>query len=198
MRLIRIVIMSIKFPKVYLASKSPRRHELLKMAGIPFEWIDVDVEETYPDDMPIEEVPEFLARKKAEAAIPLMPGEGLVLGADCVVILKDTIFGKPADAAEAKQMLHLLSGNHHLVISGVFLGNASRGISFSDYTSVWIDKMTEEEIDYYVTNFAPMDKAGSYGIQDWLGWTKVSRIEGSFANVMGLPIHRVYEELKKW
>jgi len=185
-------------PPLYLASKSPRRQELLRSAGIEFKLIEVDVEEIYPDDMPAEDVPEYLARKKAEAAIPLLKDDGLVLTADSIVILHNTVFGKPLDAAEAKKMVALLAGHHHLVITGVFIGNHDHGISFSDYTSVWIGAMTPDEIDFYVENFSPLDKAGSYGIQDWLGWTKVSRIEGSFANVMGLPVHRVYETLKNW
>ena len=190
--------MKLHHPPLYLASKSPRRQELLRAAGIAFELIDVDVEETYPDDMSIEDIPEYLARKKAEAAIPLLKNEGIVLTADSVVILQNTVFGKPVDAAEAAKMLEMLSGHHHMVITGVFLGNQHGGTSFSDFTSVWIDKMTPEEIDFYVGTKSPLDKAGSYGIQDWLGWTKVSRVEGSFANVMGLPVHRVYEMLKNW
>lgn len=130
--------------------------------------------------------------------MPLLPPDGIVLTADVIVILHNTVFGKPADAREAKQMLRMLAGNHHLVITGVFIGNHEDGVSFSDYTSVWIAPLTDEEIDYYVDTAAPLDKAGSYGIQDWIGWTKVSRIEGSYANVMGLPIHKVYETLMKW
>ena len=128
----------------------------------------------------------------------LLKNNGIVVRADSVVILHNTVFGKPADAAEAKKMLGMLSGHQHLVITGVFIGNHDGVTSFSDFTSVWIEKMTADEIDYYVSTKSPLDKAGSYGIQDWLGWTKVSRIEGSFANVMGLPVHRVYEELKRF
>lgn len=190
--------MLLHYPPLYLASKSPRRQELLRSAGIDFELIDVDVEETYPDDMAVEDIPEFLARKKAEAAIPLLKDHGLVLAADSIVILHNTVFGKPVDHDEARKMLTLLQGNHHLVITGVFIGNDKKGISFSEFTSVWIANMSPEEIDFYIDQYAPLDKAGSYGIQDWLGWSKVSRIEGSFANVMGLPIHRVYETLKNW
>jgi septum formation protein len=190
--------MALHHPPLYLASKSPRRQELLRSAGIDFDLIEVDVEEIYPEDMAVEDIPEYLARKKAEAAIPLLQGDGLVLTADSIVILHNTVFGKPLDAAEAKKMVGLLSGHHHLVITGVFIGNHAQGISFSDYTSVWIEAMTPEEIDFYVATYKPFDKAGSYGIQDWLGWTKVSRIEGSFANVMGLPVHRVYDVLKNW
>lgn len=184
-------------PKLFLASKSPRRQELLQAAQIPFELVDVNVEENYPEEMEIEDIPEYLARKKAEAAIPLVGEHDLVLAADSVVILHDTVFGKPLNAEEAKKMIGMLAGHHHLVITGVFIGNRHSGTSFSDYTSVWIEPMTKNEIEYYVDHFSPLDKAGSYGIQDWLGWTKVSRIEGSFANVMGLPVHRVYAALKE-
>jgi septum formation protein len=185
-------------PPLYLASKSPRRQELLKAAGIAFSLIDVDVAEDHPADMEVEDIPEYLARKKAEAAIPLIDGDSLVLAADSVVILDDKIYGKPADAAEAKEIITALAGRHHLVITGVFIGNHGRGIGFSDFTSVWIDAMTPEEIAYYVDTTPPLDKAGAYGIQDWIGWARVSRIEGSYANVMGLPVHKVYETLKKW
>ncbi|MDZ4747765.1 MAG: Maf family protein [Saprospiraceae bacterium] len=190
--------MYLDHPPLFLASKSPRRQELLSAAGISFQLIDVDVEEVFPEDMVVEDVPEFLARKKATAAIPLVPHESIVLAADSVVILDNIVFGKPADQTEAMEMLSKLAGRHHLVITGVFLGNHVRGIGFSEFTSVWIEPMSPEEIAYYVQTFPPLDKAGSYGIQDWLGWSKVSRIEGSYANVMGLPIHKVYETLSEW
>lgn len=190
--------MQLNHPPLYLASKSPRRQELLKAAGIPFQLIDVDVEEDFPEDMVVEDVPEFLARKKATAAIPLIAHDSIVLAADSIVILDNIVFGKPAHSSEAIEMLTKLAGRHHLVITGVFLGNHVRGVGFSEFTSVWIDPMSPEEIAYYVHTFPPLDKAGSYGIQDWLGWSKVSRIEGSYANVMGLPIHKVYETLYSW
>jgi septum formation protein len=190
--------MQLNHPPLYLASKSPRRQELLKAAGIPFQLIDVDVEENFPDDMVVEDVPEFLARKKATAAIPLVPHDSIVLAADSVVILDNIVFGKPTDANEAMEMLSKLAGRHHLVITGVFLGNHLLGVGFSDFTSVWIESMSPAEIEYYVNTYPPLDKAGSYGIQDWLGWSKVSRIEGSYANVMGLPVHKVYETLLQW
>jgi septum formation protein len=190
--------MKLHHPPLYLASKSPRRQELLKAAGIEFTLIDVDVEEDFPDDMDIEDVPEYLARKKAEAAIPLLDATSLVLAADSVVILHDKIFGKPVNDAEAIEMISLLAGHHHLVITGVFIGNHANGVGFSEYTSVWLEPMSKEEIEYYVKTTPPLDKAGAYGIQDWIGWAKVSRIEGSYANVMGLPVHQVYETLRSW
>jgi septum formation protein len=190
--------MLIKHPPLLLASKSPRRQELLKAAGIVFETIEVDVEEDFPDDMDVEKVPEFLAKKKAEAAVPLMNDTQLILSADSVVILDNVIYGKPGDREHAIEMITTLAGQKHLVITGVFLCDKHNGLGFSEYTYVWIDEMTRAEIEYYVDHDQPYDKAGSYGIQDWIGWAKVSRIEGSYANVMGLPVQRVYEELGKW
>lgn len=185
-------------PPLLLASKSPRRQDLLRAAGIDFKLIDVDVEEIYPDDMKVEIVPEFLARKKAEAAIPLMEPDHLILAADSVVIKDGVIFGKPTDRLHAIEMTSLLSGHHHTVITGVFICNSQKGIGFSEFTEVWIEAMSTDEIEYYIDHFLPLDKAGSYGIQDWIGWAKVSRIEGSYANVMGLPVHKVYEVLNEW
>jgi len=187
--------MKLHHPPLYLASKSPRRQELLTAAGIEFKLIDVDVEEDFPDDMDIEDVPEYLARKKAEAAIPLLDATSLVLAADSVVILHDKIFGKPANEAEAIEMISLLAGHHHLVITGVFIGNHSNGVGFSEYTSVWLEPMSREEIEFYVKASPPMDKAGAYGIQEWFGFMAVAKVEGSYTNVMGLPTAKVYEYL---
>ena len=185
-------------PNLLLASKSPRRQELLKAAGIQFQTIDIDVEETYPDDMEVELVPEYLARKKAEAAVHFLKEGDLILAADSVVIMNGEIYGKPGDRQHAIEMIGNLAGHKHLVITGVFLCDHHDGIGFSEHTYVWFDTMTLDEIEYYVEQFKPFDKAGSYGIQDWIGWAKVSRIEGSYANVMGLPVQRVYEELQNW
>jgi len=190
--------MQLTHPTLLLASKSPRRQDLLRSAGIDFKLIDVDVEEIYPQEMDVELVPEFLARKKAEAALPLIQHDQLILAADSVVIMDGEIFGKPTDRNHAFEMITTLAGHRHLVITGVFLCNKSKGIGFSEYTYVWIEPMSREEIEYYVDHFLPLDKAGSYGIQDWIGWAKVSRIEGSYANVMGLPVQRVYQALQEW
>ena len=183
---------------ILLASKSPRRQELLSAVGLKFKLIDVDVEETYPDDMAVENVPEYLARKKAEAAIPFLENDQLILAADSVVIMDGEIYGKPGDRKHAIEMIRTLSGHKHLVITGVFICDHHNGVGFSEYTYVWFDKISDEEIEYYVDHFQPFDKAGSYGIQEWIGWAKVSRIEGSYANVMGLPVQRVYEEVNNW
>jgi septum formation protein len=185
-------------PPVLLASKSPRRQELLRAAGIDFKLIDVDVEENYPEEMNVELVPEFLAHKKAKAALPFIQPGHVVLAADSVVIMNGKIFGKPADRQDAFEMVKILAGHRHLVITGVAICNNNRSIGFSEHTYVQIEQMHTEEIEYYVDHFLPLDKAGSYGIQDWIGWAKVSRIEGSYANVMGLPVQRVYEVLHGW
>lgn len=190
--------MNLNHPPLFLASKSPRRQELLSSAGIKYTLLNVDVEEIHPDDMDIEDVPEYLARLKAEAAIPQLNNNDLVLAADSVVILDDRIYGKPTSEEEAIEMISALSGRQHLVITGVFIGNHKHGEGFSDFTSVWLNPMTKEEIQFYVRECSPLDKAGAYGIQDWIGWTKVKRIEGSYANVIGLPIHKVYEVLSTW
>ncbi len=184
--------------KIYLASKSPRRHDLLKAAEIPFDYIDLDVEETFPEDLPIHQVPEYLARKKAEAAFDLVSPDDIIIAADVIVVFRDQIFGKPVDEQDARRLISALCGHEHLVITGVFIGHRDKAVSFSDHTQVWLDPITEDELDFYVKEYKPFDKAGSYGIQDWIGWTKVSRIEGSYANVMGLPIHRVYQVLRDW
>lgn len=190
--------MYINHPTLLLASKSPRRQELLKAAGIKFETIDIDVEEIYPDDMEPENVPEFLARKKAEAAVPHLKQGQLILAADSIVILDGEILGKPGDRKHAIEMIKGLAGHKHIVVTGVFLCDSHDGLGFSEYTHVWFDAMRSDEIEYYVDHFKPYDKAGAYGIQEWIGWAKVSRIEGSYANVMGLPVQRVYEELQNW
>ena len=142
--------------------------------------------------------PNIWHEKKAETAIPFLENDQLILAADSVVIMDGEIYGKPGDREHAIEMIRTLSGHKHLVITGVFICDHHNGVGFSEYTYVWFDKISDEEIEYYVDHFQPFDKAGSYGIQEWIGWAKVSRIEGSYANVMGLPVQRVYEEVNNW
>lgn len=184
-----------QLPKVRLASKSPRRHALLKLAHIEYEVALLDVDESYPADMPIAEVPEYLARIKARAAAPLFPNE-IVLAADCVVIHNDQILGKPQSAQDAIATITQLAGSRHSVVTGVCLKQGQQEIAFSDSTLVELETMSLAEIEWYVSNYEPFDKAGSYGIQDWIGHCKVRRIEGSYNNVMGLPTHKVYQALR--
>ncbi|MCS7036285.1 MAG: Maf family nucleotide pyrophosphatase [Saprospiraceae bacterium] len=179
-----------------LVSKSPRRRQLLQEAGFTFSVQGLDVDESFPDNMPVEEVAEHLARRKAHAGRHLITGEEILISADSVVIREGCIYNKPEDYEEAAHMLRQLSGAQHTVITGVCLLSAERERSFSDRSEVFFEPLTEEEIDFYIRNYRPFDKAGAYGVQEWVGLCKIRRIEGSYANVMGLPVHRVYAELK--
>jgi septum formation protein len=181
--------------KLILASNSPRRHELLKGLDLDFEVrVKKGVGEKYPEDLPAEKVPEYISKEKA-AAYDIQEGETL-LTADTVVILNGEIMGKPKDAAEAKEMLLKLSGHTHHVVTGISITTRDKQVSFSDTTAVTLRDLTDEEIDYYIEHYKPFDKAGAYGVQEWIGYIGVTRIEGSFYNVMGLPVERVYEALK--
>jgi len=181
-------------PTIFLASKSPRRKHLLEASSIPFKVLEVDVEETYPENLAIEEVPEFLAAKKAKAAMEIKP-DGIILAADSIVVMEGRIFEKPTDRQNAIDIIQTLAGKSHVVITGVCLMSSKRNIHFSDHSEVHLAYMSTEEIEWYVDTYEPYDKAGAYGIQDWIGHCKVDRIVGSYNNIMGLPTHRVYEEL---
>lgn len=174
-----------------LASKSPRRHQLMTMAGIPFNIITKETEEVYPKHLAPEEVPQFLAELKALDIAKDHP-ERTILSADTVVILEGTILGKPANRDEAKAMLLLLSGKTHTVITGVCLWQKNKVIRFSNNTDVQFHVLKESEIDYYLDQYKPYDKAGAYAIQEWIGAVAIASIHGCFYNVMGLPISQVY------
>ena len=179
-----------------LASKSPRRRELLKLLDIPFEIVDItDIEERYPDTLDHKEVPEFLSRLKSEAYKDSLNKGDILITADTVVILHNEIIGKPKDTEDAKRMLRLLSDNTHTVVTGVTLASLIKSISFSVETEVTFSNLSEDDIDYYVEKYNPLDKAGAYGIQDWIGAVGIKGIKGSYYNVMGLPVHRLYHEL---
>lgn len=181
---------------ILLGSKSPRRRELLEMLRIPFNSIVIGIKEEYPASLPPTEVPEYLARLKAQAFADRLDCRELIITADTVVICDEEILGKPRNAEDAGKMLRKLSGKSHLVVTGVCVSTADRTESFSSTTTVRFAELTDEEISYYVDNFMPLDKAGAYGIQEWIGGVAVSGIDGSFYNVMGLPIHRLYQLLK--
>lgn len=184
--------------KVILASNSPRRKELLSGLGIRYEVKTLpDIEETYPDTLKGEEIPLYIAREKAEAYRSLMQPDELFITADTIVWLDGMVMGKPSDEADARDMLRRLSGRTHQVITGVCLTTAAFRKSFSAVTDVTFAALSESEVDYYVNRYAPMDKAGAYGIQEWIGFVGVERIEGSYFNVMGLPVQRLYRELEK-
>ena len=183
--------------KIILASASPRRRELLGGLDVAFEVRVVPgIEESYPHDLPVEEIPQYISREKA-LAYKAVDNE-LVITADTVVILDDEVLGKPIDDADATRMLRKLSGRTHRVITGVTLTMATRQRSFHVTTEVTFKSFTEEEISYYVNHYHPLDKAGSYGIQEWIGYVGVTSLKGSFFNVMGFPVQRIYEEICKF
>lgn len=183
--------------KLVLGSKSPRRQSLIQELGFPVEMRIKEVEEIYPADLPSKEVPEFLAKLKAEPLLAsLIEGE-ILITSDTIVLLDDTVIGKPKSKEDAKKMLAHLSGKRHTVISGVCMSSTVLQHSFSSFTQVYFDELTSEEIEHYVETFQPLDKAGSYGIQEWIGYIGVSKIEGCYYNVMGLPLHDLYKELKR-
>lgn len=183
--------------KVVLASKSPRRKELLGMLDIPFEIkVKEGIDESYPADMPTIEVAEFLSRLKGKAYAEDIKGNEMVITADTVVILDGRIYGKPKDETDAVDMLMQLQGRTHIVASGVCVATKEKIISFTTTTEVTFAPLTREETAWYVEKYRPIDKAGAYGIQEWIGCAAVARIDGSFYNVMGLPVHQLYNVLK--
>ena len=182
-----------------LASASPRRQMLLSDLDLNFSVPSlIDVDEVYPETLHKSEVAEFLAQKKAQAYLPSLSSNDILITADTVVICDDTVMGKPSTLDEAKEMLALLSGREHDVITGVSLVNKKLTRVFSVDTKVFFRKLTSSEINYYVEKYRPLDKAGAYGIQEWIGYVGVSSIEGSYFNVMGLPVQRLYCELEKF
>lgn len=184
--------------KVVLASNSPRRKELLSGLGIAYEVKTLPgIEESYPAGLEGEEIPLYIALGKAAAYRDRMQPDELIITADTIVWMDGRVMGKPKDEAEARGMLRSLSGRTHRVITGVCLTTKEFQKSFSTVTEVTFAPLTEEEIDYYVARYRPLDKAGSYGIQEWIGFVGVERIEGSYFNVMGLPVQRLYKELRK-
>ncbi len=181
--------------KVILASGSPRRKQLLQDAGISFEVKTTDFEETFPPDMPAENVAEYLAIGKNQASRKNFESE-LIITADTVVIFNDQILGKPKDHSEAIQTIGLLSGKVHEVVTGVCISDPFKQIAFSSSTRVKFSNLASAEIERYVKEFQPLDKAGSYAIQEWIGLIGIEWIHGSFYNVVGLPVHEVYRILK--
>ncbi|MBT1697769.1 septum formation protein Maf [Fulvivirgaceae bacterium PWU4] len=188
--------MKLKRPLI-LASSSPRRQYLMKEAGFEFVIEKPDVDESFPADMPVDQVARYLASKKAEY-FRLKIRDEIVVTADTVVILFNKILNKPQDRKEAIEMLSSLSGRTHLVMTGVCIVSKEKEESFDDTTEVTFQALTREEIEFYVDHYKPYDKAGAYGAQDWIGMVAIQRISGSYFNVMGLPIHKVYEHLKHW
>ncbi len=189
----------LKSYRLILASQSPRRRQLLGDAGIEFELSPrYECEERYPDELPAVEVAEYLSRLKSEAYPEPLGKKDILLTADTIVVACDKVLGKPEDREDAIQTIKMLSGREHEVITGVTLRSATRAVSFSSHSKVNFRVLTDEEIAYYVDTYSPMDKAGAYGIQEWIGYVGIEGIEGSFYNVMGLPVQRLYCELDKF
>jgi len=184
--------------RIILASHSPRRKELLAGLGLPFEVRVLEgIDESYPDDLPVSEVALHIAGKKADAYRRIIRDDELVITADTVVIVGDEILGKPADEEDAVRMLHLLSGRTHQVTTGVCLLTAAQEHAFDVTTDVTFKAFSDEEVRYYVSHYKPFDKAGAYGIQEWIGYIGVTGLHGSYYNVMGLPVQRIYSELQR-
>lgn len=182
--------------KILLASKSPRRRELLQQLRIPFQTIAINgIDESYPENLAAINVAQYISGIKADAYLDRIDGDELLITADTIVICENKILGKPTGREEAIEMLKLLSGKTHTVTTGVTLTTRSRRTSFTSVTEVTFSKLEEEDIIYYVDNFLPYDKAGAYGIQEWIGAVAITSINGSYYNVMGLPVNRLYQEL---
>ncbi len=187
--------MNLKYPLI-LASKSPRRQELLRMAGIPFSLQTKDTDESYPAELEAHSVARFLSEKKAAAFRGEIDDQQILLTSDTTVLVDTQVLGKPENEKEALAMLQLLSGRSHKVVSAASLLHKNNIISFDDTTEVFFRTLKEEEIMYYIEHYKPFDKAGAYGIQEWIGMVGIEKIEGSYYNVMGLPVHKVYQHLE--
>lgn len=194
-----MVLENLKGKRILLASKSPRRHYLLQELGIDFEVVDnFKDDEFYPENMAISEIPVYLAKKKADKYNELLDDASILIAADTIVWCDNKVVNKPGSYDEAYQMLHRLSDNKHTVITGVCLRSAKKETTFTATTDVYFTKLSDNEIKYYLEKFKPFDKAGAYGIQEWIGFIGIEKIEGSYFNVMGLPVQKVYKELKKF
>jgi septum formation protein len=184
--------------RIILASQSPRRKQLLEWACLDFDVLVSDAKEDFPSEMPINEVPVFIARKKALAAQQRAEKGAIIIGADTIVVLNERIIGKPTDREDAIHILKSLSGSRHEVITGVVIIKDGLEISFEDSTSVWFHPLNDAQIAFYVDEYEPYDKAGAYAIQEWIGVIGIKKIEGDFYNVMGLPVSRLMKELAPW
>ena len=184
---------------IVLASNSPRRRELLAGLGIEFEVrVLPDIDESYPADLPVMQIAEYIAHEKASAYLLTMKDNDLVITADTVVIIGNEVLGKPKDEEDAKRMLRLISGKTHQVVTGVCLTTTKQQRHFSVSTDVTFKDLPENEKNYYITKYKPFDKAGAYGIQEWIGYVGVTSLNGSYFNVMGLPVQKLWEELKRY
>ncbi len=184
--------------KIILGSKSPRRKAILEQAGFQVEVVSFDVEEDYPDTLKVDEIAEYLAIKKAQPCLPLCTDEAIVITADSIVVLEGVVYGKPESFDHAVDILSKLSGNVHQVYTGVCIADRNHKTSFTERSDIRFATLELDEIHYYLETCKPFDKAGAYGIQDWIGLCKVEWIDGTFSNIMGLPMARLYKEIKNW
>lgn len=184
--------------KLILGSKSPRRKELLASIGLQFEIRTKETDENYPESLPIDQVAEYIAQLKADDLIENLKDDEILLCADTTVQIDNILLGKPKDAIEASKMLSLLSGRTHIVTTGVVLASNEMELSFSVKTEVTFKPLSKDEIEYYIETYKPFDKAGSYGIQEWIGYIGIQKINGSYNNVVGLPTQEVYQALQKF
>ena len=193
------MLSNLKKYHIILASKSPRRQELLRGMGVEFSIMTKETDESFPPEMPLEEVPKYLSLQKSLAFNEdELPAGFLLITSDTVVICEGEILGKPQDKADAVRMLRLLSGKTHHVVTGVTVRSAEKTESFAVRSNVTFAALDDEEIDYYIEHCKPYDKAGAYGIQEWIGYVGISGLEGSFYNVMGLPTRKLYQCLKSF
>ncbi len=181
--------------KIILASQSPRRKQLLEWAEVPFDILVKETDESFPADLPLEEIAIHIARNKA-LAIKMAAGQKPVLAADTIVVLGNEVIGKPKDREDAVSILSRLSGNRHQVITGVCIQYGDKEISFAETTEVEFHPLTREQLEFYVDHYKPYDKAGAYAIQEWIGVVGIKQIKGDFYNVMGLPVSRVVKALE--
>jgi len=188
--------MKINKYNIWLASQSPRRQQLLQELGLDFKVVTKNgLEENYPERLKKHEIPEFLSQQKANAYINELEKNTLLITADTIVWSENKVLGKPKDYNDAVNILNSLSGKKHIVITGVCLTTKEKQKTFSTTTEVFFKKLTNEEINYYITNYKPYDKAGAYGIQEWIGYIGIEKIIGSYFNVVGLPVQKLYSEL---
>lgn len=185
--------------KIILASNSPRRKELLAGLGLDFTVRPLSgIDESYPSELKGEDIPKYISGQKAKAYKKSMADDELIITADTIVYVDGEVLGKPTDKDDARRMFHLMSGRKHGVITGVSIVTKDKTVQFATTTKVTFAALTDEEIDYYIDNYHPYDKAGAYGIQEWIGYVGITGIEGSYFNVVGLPVQRLYTELKNF
>lgn len=194
-----MILTNLHDKKIILASKSPRRYELLKSLDIEFETFVIDgIDENYPTNIPTTDVALYLAKRKAKAYKEHIDTDTVLITADTIVKYKNEILNKPQNKSEAIEMLKKLSGKKHKVITGVCISSKFKQKCFKSSTKVYFKNLSNIEINYYINNYKPFDKAGSYGIQEWIGFIAIGKIKGSFYNVMGLPVQKLYKELQKF